>query len=110
MLENDENFGFLFSYIANEDVFLKVGRERIVRECDLPSCEIRKFRKKVGPWIEAGMIVKTSGRNPFLSLEEEPNYYLTLDGERCYQSRMAFYSQPAKIATPTTNNKIPETK
>jgi hypothetical protein len=110
MLEDDANLWFMFSYVTNEDVFLKVGRERIVRECDLLPCEIGNFRKKVKSWIDAGMIVKVPGRNPSIPLEEEPNYYLTPDGEICYQARMTFYNQPAKSATPTVNNKIPAIK
>jgi hypothetical protein len=71
MLEDDANFGFLFSYIKNEDVFLQVGKERIVQEYNLPWKEISNFRKKVKPWIDAGMIFKSFGRNPSSPLEQD---------------------------------------
>ncbi len=67
----------------NLEVLLKVGKEKIVRECDL-SCpvEILEFRKKVQYWIDLGFVHSEMRNNPNDLFEEELHYSLTEEGEK----------------------------
>jgi hypothetical protein len=86
--EDDPNLGFMFSYIGHGEILDKVAHAKTIRECDLTHKEIAEFRPEVKPWIDAGMVYKTIGRNPNDFFEEVPYYSLTPKGEE-YHRRFA---------------------
>ena len=90
--EIDVLFLYSWSYVGDEKIILKTGKEHLVRECDLDAfpSEIRKSRREFQPWVNAGFIRKDKMINPENPPEKIFYYFLTEEGKKYYS-----FLQPA---------------
>jgi hypothetical protein len=59
------------------EILLRLGRERVVRRCEISQQEIKSLQC----WLDSGMIIKNIGKNCDEPLEDEVHYILTDKGE-----------------------------
>ena len=84
--EINDLFLYSWSYVGDEKIILKTGKEHLVRECDLDAFphEIKKSREDFQPWVNAGFIKKDKMINPENPPEKIFYYLLTEDGKILY--------------------------
>jgi hypothetical protein len=64
------------------DVLFRIGKERVVRHCEISELE----RRGMDYWIGFGMVFKQMRKNPEQPTEDEFHYTLTEKGHEYYLS------------------------